>query len=357
MTPPALSRALAAGMPAPALSVCIIGRNEGRHLRAGAASLERLADAHLPFESIFIDSASSDDSVSIARDVFDVVIELAPSPNLNAGAARNIATQAARGTWILYLDADMELLPDMVAAIASLVAAGDRHAGLCGYTVNLYSDGTSDRIRYSGNRNGQCCHSFGGAVLLPRQAVLDAGNWPTCLFAYEETELYSRLLAGPLRVIWHECDFVLHKTPKVANRRKLTGLISPRGSYLGKKYFGAGQVMRLTLSEGNFWQFARIKPWGFVILAVLIASLVATALTPWGALLLLVAMLVIVAIKGFKSFFVYCCWVPQIAFGLTKLERSFVPQVAALTETTRQQRTGGSAGHDAMARPLGRQPQ
>lgn len=315
----------------PALSVCIIGRNEGRHLRACADSLARLSEAGVSYESIFVDSASSDDSVSIAASSFDCVIELAASPNLNAGAARHVATSAARAAWILYLDADMELLPDLVDAIGALLAGSDHRAGLCGYTVNRYSDGSGDRIRYSGNHDGQCCHSFGGAVLLPRQAVLDAGNWSTCLFAYEEAELYSRL-ADTVRVIWHERDFVLHKTPKVANRRKLTGLISPRGSYLGKKYYGAGQVTRLTLANGNFWRFARIKPWGYVLLAALLLSLAGLALSPWGALPLLLAVLLLVTRKGIKSLFVHACWLPQIAFGCGKLAPGFMPVVSAFTD-------------------------
>jgi glycosyltransferase involved in cell wall biosynthesis len=317
---------------APQLTVCVIGRNEGRHLARGAASLALLSQAGIDYESVFVDSASSDDSAQVARQLFDTVIVLEADPNLNAGAARNVGTSAARGDWILYLDGDMELLPTIIEPIAALLASGDLRRGLSGHTLNQYDDGDSGRIAYSGNHDGQVCRTFGGAVLLPRLAVLEAGNWPTPLFSFEETELYSRLLPRQVRVIWHDVDFVRHHTPNISNRRKLTGLMWPTGSYLGKKYYGPGQVTRLALANGTFAQFFRVKPWGYLVLAALGATLALLPLAPSAALMLLgAAVLALVAALGFKSFLAYCFWVPQVAFGLNKLEPGFTPKIQTIT--------------------------
>lgn len=326
----------------PALTVCVIGRNESRHLAAGAASLAFLAAAGIRFESIYVDSASSDDSVRLARELFDTVIVLGPHPSLNAGAARHVGTGAARGDWVLYLDGDMELLEDMIAPIAALVRGGDLHQGLCGYTVNHFSNGERSRIVYAGNKDGEPCRGFGGAVLLPRAALLAAGNWPLALFSYEEAELHSRLEQTRVRVIWHERDFVKHTTPWVSNLTKLTGLMWPVSSYLGKKFYGPGQVTRLTLAHGNFLQFARIRPWGYLIIAALAASLLALPFTRLGALIFPTVALAMILARGLKFFLVHCAWIPQVGLGLHKLDCSFAPRIDSITDDqTRDARIGG----------------
>lgn len=334
----------------PALSVCVIGRNEGRHLAQAAASLALLSEAGLAFETIYVDSASDDGSAAIADALFDCVIVLAAHASLNAGAARHIATCAARGHWVLYLDGDMELLADMVGPIAALVGSGDHQQGLCGYTVNHFDDGGVDRIEYRGNRHGQPCRGFGGAVLLPRQAVLDAGNWPLALFSYEESHLQA-CLDRRVRILWYACDFVKHKTPRIGNWRKLSGLMWPASSYLGKKFYGPGQVTRLALAQGRFLRFLTIRPGGYAVLGGLGASFAALPWSPAAALGVAIVILGPVLAHGLRPFVAALSWVPQIGFGWSRLDRQFAPSVKAMTDmATREARIAARHGrHDGRA--------
>lgn len=325
-----MSAAAARAPGTPVLSVCLIGRNEGRHLAQAAASLALLSEAGIAFESIYVDSASSDGSAHIANALFDSVIVLAAHPALNAGAARHVGTVHARGDWVLYLDGDMELLADMVAPIARLVGGGDLLQGLCGYTVNHFDNGSIGRIEYRGNREGQPCHGFGGAVLLPRAAVLDAGNWPLPLFSYEEADLHARL-DRRVQVLWHARDFVKHKTAHISDASKLSGQFWPRGSYLGKKFYGPGQVTRLALAEGHFLHFARRRPWGYVPIAGLAAALAALPLSPGAAAAVMAATLALTLARGARGALVAFSWLPQVALGWFRLDRDFVPQVQAGT--------------------------
>lgn len=310
------------------LSVCVIGRNEGPHLARAAASLRQLDALGLRWESLFVDSASTDGSVLEARRVFDIVVALGADRRLNAGAARYVGTLHARGQWILYLDGDMELAPEIVPAIDALIQAGSAAAGLSGTTENYYPDGTHEPICYHGNVDGEDCRLFGGAVLLPRQLVLDAGNWSCGLFAYEESELYARLLRRGARVRWHEARLALHHTPRFDARRKLVGSLWPRGSHLGKKFFGAGQVTRLTMGEGHFVSFARLKWEPYLMLGSVLAGLAAWPWLGWRAVFVPVAGLAFNTVRlGLRGAANYACWLSQVPFGWFELDRSFRPLV------------------------------
>lgn len=308
---------------------------------ACANSLRQLDGLGISYETIFIDSASSDNSEELAKDLFDTVIALEQSPFLNAGATRHVGTLHSRGHWVLYLDGDMELVSDIFPAIASLTKSQRHDTGLCGFTENIYPDGSKDLIQFRGNRDGENCRAFGGAVLLPRLKVIEAGNWSCSLYSYEEMELYSRLLRKQVNVIWHDGRLVEHKTIRVAMLRKILGATLPYKSYLGKKFFGAGQVTRLTLHDGHFWDFYALKPEPYIFLASVLAGLAAF---PWlsltAAFIPILAFAYNVTRSGFKGAVNYLFWLCQIPFGLFVFNPAFRPTIhrIAVAEASRNQK-------------------
>ena len=88
----------------PSLSVCLIARNEESSLPRALASVHGLAG-----EIIVADTGSTDRTRSIAEDFGAVVSDFPWCDDFSA--ARNFAVGQARGDWILWLDADEELLP------------------------------------------------------------------------------------------------------------------------------------------------------------------------------------------------------------------------------------------------------
>jgi glycosyltransferase involved in cell wall biosynthesis len=322
------------------LTVCVIGRNEAANLPACASSLAVLGAAGLRVETIFVDSASTDRSVEMAKRHFDVVLELEANNQLNAGAARAVGTAEATGRWMLYLDGDMRLRAEFVPQLLALLAGTMAAEGLAGQTRNVYPDGSTDLMLLVGNRPGLPCKAFGGAVLLRRDVVLAAGNWAPNLFSNEESELYSRLLQRSARVLWTETPMVDHVTPKHAPAHKLLGSLWPWGSHLGKKFFGAGQVTRRAWLHDHLTSFVRLKPLQYTMTAALLVSaiglLVSPRLAPWPAVLV---SLWITALRGPK-FAVNCiCWTSQTLFGLSKLDPSFKPTLRQVHRTGRAQPT------------------
>ena len=92
------------------LTIVAIGRNEAENLSRLIHSIKALiAYCNFPIETVFVDSASQDDSVEIASAFFDVVCQLEADDNLCASAGRYVGTLEAENPFVFYIDADMEV--------------------------------------------------------------------------------------------------------------------------------------------------------------------------------------------------------------------------------------------------------
>lgn len=87
----------------PILTLCMIVKNEERHLERCLASAQPYVD-----EIVVVDTGSEDETVTIAQK-YGAIIEYFPWCD-DFAAARNYAIAAAQGKWILVLDADEELV-------------------------------------------------------------------------------------------------------------------------------------------------------------------------------------------------------------------------------------------------------
>ncbi len=92
------------------VSVVVPTKNVGRTLRRCLESVRAQDYPHL--ELVVVDNFSSDDTFAIAQELADVAFQLGPerSAQRNAGIAR------CTGEWVLYIDADMVLDPDVVSS-------------------------------------------------------------------------------------------------------------------------------------------------------------------------------------------------------------------------------------------------
>jgi len=102
------------------LTVTVIAWNEEERLRA---CLESVAFAD---EIVVVDAESSDKTASLAREFTDKVW-VRPWPGF--AAQKNFALDQATGQWVLSLDADERVTPELAARIRSIVTAQDVAAG------------------------------------------------------------------------------------------------------------------------------------------------------------------------------------------------------------------------------------
>lgn len=111
-------------MPLP-LSVAVITKNEATRLAACLASVAGLAN-----ELVVVDSGSSDGTVALAESMGAKVI-VTDWPGF--GVQKNRAIAACRHDWVLCLDADERVSPELAASIRALFATAEQRPPLTAY--------------------------------------------------------------------------------------------------------------------------------------------------------------------------------------------------------------------------------
>lgn len=124
--PPARLPRAAVGAP-PFVSACLIVRDERDALPRCLASLEGFCD-----EVVVYDTGSGDDTREVARGGGAVVVEGFWDDDFSR--ARNAALEYCRGQWVLWIDADEELVCDPAAQRQELAGAS---ADVDGYIVMI----------------------------------------------------------------------------------------------------------------------------------------------------------------------------------------------------------------------------
>ncbi len=105
----------------PALSVILITHNEAAHV-AGCLASVAFAD-----EWVVVDSGSTDATCELARGLGATVVSTADWQGF--GAQKNRALALATGRWVLSIDADERVTPELAASIRRVVAADGPQAG------------------------------------------------------------------------------------------------------------------------------------------------------------------------------------------------------------------------------------
>ena len=126
-------------MSPPLLSVILITKNEAANV-AGCLASVAFAD-----EWIVVDAGSTDATAQIARQHGATVIGTDDWPGF--GVQKNRALAAARGRWVLSIDADERVTPELAERIRAVVRAG-REAETSGHVAHVESP--ADRGKLAG---------------------------------------------------------------------------------------------------------------------------------------------------------------------------------------------------------------
>jgi glycosyltransferase involved in cell wall biosynthesis len=120
------------------VSVIVAFRDAGQHLEQAIASVE--AQEHERLELILVDDGSTDASTRIARAAAERdpervrYLEHPGHANLGKSSSRNVGLRAARGEYVVFLDADDLLLPGKLAHQAAILDADQGADALYGRT-------------------------------------------------------------------------------------------------------------------------------------------------------------------------------------------------------------------------------
>jgi len=219
------------------VSIVIIGRNEERDIAkcvgAALSAAEQIGGA----EIIFVDSASTDSTVSIVQSYGVRVLSLKPDWKLTPSAGRFIGSHYARGEFVLFLDADTLVYKDFLPGAIEYFQNNADVGGINGCLDDLNEKGEllSDvEERYETVTNvkwlrGPCC-------FYRKEALRKAGSFNPYLAVEEEAELGLRLIKNGWKLQIIPVPMACHT--RCYNVRTVRNIISTYKRDIVTKRFG-----------------------------------------------------------------------------------------------------------------------
>jgi cellulose synthase/poly-beta-1,6-N-acetylglucosamine synthase-like glycosyltransferase len=241
------------------VSIIIIGRNEeagiGKCIEAALSAADQIGGA----EIIFVDSASTDRSVSIARSCGVRVLSLKPAWKLTPSAGRFIGSHFAKGEFVLFLDADTLVYRDF---LPHALRHFDDHADLGG--INGYLDDLNEKgeimldveERYPAATDvkwlrGPCC-------FYRKEALEKVGSFNPYLAVEEEAELGLRLIKNGWRLQQIPVPMACHT--RCFNVRTVRNVISTyRRDIVSRRFGEITKTIGCAFSQGFGLAFCWVR--------------------------------------------------------------------------------------------------
>lgn len=197
----------------PAVTVVIPCFNQGRYLPAAIASVRRQRYARL--ECLVVDDGSTDETAALAAGLGASVLT---QTNQGVAAARNAGLAAARGDFVVFLDADDELLPGAVAAELAAFGSPSGAAAVVGRCQAMDAAGRAlptshHRVDAASLYREWLSRNFvwtPGAAMFRRDALEELGGFPVDLGPAADYAVYLRLSRAD-RVVLLSRDLVRYR--------------------------------------------------------------------------------------------------------------------------------------------------
>lgn len=252
------------------VSIVIIGRNEETHikrcLKSVMAAIRTLKDT----EILYVDSASTDGTIKVAKSFPVGIVQLKPDWPLSASAGRYIGYLNTTGQYILFIDGDTLLYKDWLPEGLKLMEAHPEIGGLAGMVHEICEDAKGHPVRLQKNRHEnkedfKSVHNFGGIGLYRRSVLDHVGPFNPYLSVDEERELGMRIRRAGYKLIQILKPMAITYGPERESFKEVWR------RFRGKLYT-FGTTWRYCQTNGFFKQYATERM-GFVIQFILAAIL------------------------------------------------------------------------------------
>ncbi len=258
----------------------MIGRNEAGSIAACIDAAQGAADQIGGAEMIFVDSASSDDTVEIVRSRGVRVLCLRPDSKLCPSAGRYIGSQYAAGEYILFLDADTLLYEDFLVRAIAHFDGDPSLGGVNGRLDDLNErgellEGVEDRYDHIADvkwLRGPCC-------FYRKTALLDVGSFNPHAAMEEEAELGLRLISAGWRLKLVPIPMACHT--RCYHLQTIGSLITTFKRDVDSGRLGEiSRTIAYAFKAGNGLAFCWLRLKTTIIFLVWLALLVSTLLLP-----------------------------------------------------------------------------
>ena len=194
------------------IGIVAIGRNEGERLEACLASARRDLEA-----IVYVDSGSTDDSVSAARRFGAEVVELDTTIPFTAARARNAGFERLLSIWpdleaVQFVDGDCELEDGWIDTAIAALAANPELAVVCGRRAERYPERTVYNLLcdLEWDTPVGSATACGGDALMRVSTFRQVGGFSEDLIAGEEPELCVRILAAGGSIARLDAPMTIH---------------------------------------------------------------------------------------------------------------------------------------------------
>lgn len=285
------------------LSVVIIARNEARNIARAIESVLRALEHWPHTEILLVDSASTDETVEVARRYPINIVRLPSTWFLSVPAGRLIGMHYTRGELVLHMDGDMELDPEWVDRSVYHILEHPEVGAVGGNWRNVYMKdgqivGEEDEYRNPQDKVLEVRY-VGGAALYRRCAIEAMGGCQPFIRGEEGVYLSMGIRYAGYKVV---------RLPYLMSRHYCTPPQSLAYSLRRIRldmWLGYGQVTRYYLGTPLFWTYLKERG-AFVIyfigvlisIMTLLLTLVTNKFVYFGSWTLIVTVFILVfAIK------------------------------------------------------------
>ena len=245
------------------MGVVAIGRNEGERLRRCLESVRHRAD-HV----VYVDSGSTDGSLDMARSLGVECVELDLSVPFTAARARNAGWRRLLALWpdtrwIQFVDGDCEVVAGWLEQAQAFLSAHPQAAAVCGQRRERHPERSVYNL---------LCHlewakppgllkSFGGDVMLRREALEQVSGYRDDLIAGEEPELCVRLRAQGWELHALPAEMTLHDAAMTRFRQWWLRIVRSGYAYAaGRHLHGAPPERHCVRETWRTWIWALGPP-------------------------------------------------------------------------------------------------
>lgn len=269
------------------LSVVIIARNEEAHIGRCIESVLAATRSLGRCEVVLVDSSSDDRTVAIAQTYPIRIIELGRVERCCPSMGRHVGVRLTSGEYVQCVDGDTEIDAGWVTAALAVMSARPHLGGVAGREDQIYYENgveTGGRPDYFATGDAESAvDQFGGNALYRRAALEAVGSFNPFVRSFEEAELGARLRQDGWRLVRIPVQMATHHTQRPDSVDEYWRRVR---SHL---FTGQGQVLRIAMRQGLFWEHARrlnrvllFLLWSAVGCAAAAVSLVWSRSTPVG---------------------------------------------------------------------------
>jgi len=295
------------------LSVVIIGRNEESHIAKCIRSVLKSTAGYRECDIIYVDSASSDNTVHIAKQHPIRIIQLRPDWPLSSSAGRYLGFIHTSGEYVFFIDGDTIVYKKWLAYAVAFLKSHPGVGGVAGIVNELFID-SNGRIqgmkknRYNQKKKSEDARVFGGIALYRRKVLEEVRPFNPYVVATPELELSLRIRKAGYRLVRIYEPMAITYAPQ----RETAGEIIRRAR---ANLYSMGNTLHYCRRNGLFWRYVKERM-GFVIsyAAVLLASagivvisLVtknSTLFCAWGAFIILLVLMHAIKKRSIRKVFI-----------------------------------------------------